>query len=85
MEGGKTIIERHTHEIEGRHVFKIADALLELDARYKNIHSILNEIKEVLAGQAAWSKETDERLQRLDPKIILKGDKEFDNTLNSLK
>lgn len=84
MENKKNIIERHTHEIDGKHVLKIADVLLELEARYKNIHSIIDEIKEVLQGQAAWSKETDERLQRIDPKIILPGDKGFDETIKGL-
>lgn len=83
-ENKKNIIERNTHEIEGKHVFKIADAFLELEARYKNIHSILDEIKEVLQGQAAWSKATDERLQRIDPKIILPGDEDFNNTIKGL-
>lgn len=84
-EGKKNIIERHTHTLEdGRSMFKIADAFLELEARYKNIHFILDEIKEVLQGQAAWSKATDERLQRIDPKIILPGDDEFNNTIKGL-
>lgn len=85
MEERKNIIERHTHTLEdGRSMFKIADALLEMEARDTSKTTILNEIKEVLAGFAKWAEETDTRLQKVDPKIILKGDKAFDETINDL-
>lgn len=85
-EGKKNIIERHTHTLEdGRSMFKIADALLEMEARHGGHSTIINEIKEVLAGFSKWAEETDARLQKLDPKILLKGDKAFDETINELK
>lgn len=85
MEAKKNIIERHTHTLEdGRSMFKIADALLEMEARDTTRATIINEVKEVLAGFAKWAEETDARLQKLDPKIILKGDKAFDETINDL-
>lgn len=92
-EGKKNIIERHTHTMEdGRSMFKIADALLEVEARHGGHSTIINEIKEVLAGFSKWAeekdqwvKETEARLQKLDPKILLKGDKAFDQTINELK
>lgn len=82
MEAPKNIIERNT-ESDGS--FKLGQALLELDARIKTVYSVIDEIKEVLQGQAKWSQETDERLQRIDPKILLKGDKGFDETIGGLK
>ena len=69
-ENKETIIERHTIEAEpGIKKLDLVNALLELDARIKTIYSVIDEIKEVLQGQAAWSQKTDERLQKLDPKI----------------
>jgi len=65
IENKQTILERHTED--GK--FLIGNALLELDARIKTIYGVLDEIKEVLQGQAAWSQKTDERLQKIDPKI----------------
>lgn len=76
----KNIIERNTED----GAFKLGQALLELDARIKTVYSVIDEIKEVLQGQAKWSQETDERLQRLDPKIILPGDEDFNNTIRKL-
>ena len=76
----KNIIERNTEDV----AFKLGQALLELDARIKTVYSVIDEIKEVLQGQAKWSQETDERLQRLDPKIILPGDEDFNNTIGRL-
>ncbi len=76
----KNIIERNTED----GAFKLGQALLELDARIKTVYSVIDEIKEVLQGQAKWSQETDERLQRLDPKIILPGDEDFNNTIGRL-
>lgn len=76
----KNIIERNTED----GAFKLGQALLELDARIKTVYSVIDEIKEVLQGQAKWSQETDERLQRLDPKIILPGDDDFNNTIRKL-
>ncbi len=49
--------------------FKFYDCLNLLDARIKTIYGVIDEIKEVLQGQAAWSKETAERLQKISPKI----------------
>lgn len=76
----KNIIERNTED----GAFKLGQALLELDARIKTVYSVIDEIKEVLQGQAKWSQETDERLQRIDPKIILPGDEDFNNTIGRL-
>lgn len=84
-ENKKSIIERHTIEVEpGVKKLDLVSVILELDARIKTTYSVIDEIKEVIQGQAAWAKETDERLQRIDPKIILKGDKGFDETLAKL-
>jgi hypothetical protein len=84
-EDKKNIIERHTHTLEdGRSMFKIADALLEMEARHTTMLTLINEVKEVLAGFAKWAEETDARLQKVDPKIILRGDKEFDETIKGL-
>lgn len=81
MEQNKqNIIERNTEE----GAFKLGQALLELEARYKNVLAILDEIKEVLQGQAGWSKQVDERLNRIDPKIILSTDKEYTETIDKL-
>lgn len=86
MEENKNILDRHTVEVEpGIKKLDLVNLLLELDARVKNAILITNELKEVLAGQAAWSKEIDERLQRIDPKIILSTDKSFQDTLDKLK
>lgn len=82
----KNIIERNTIEVEpGIKKLDLVNVLLELDARIKTIYSVIDEVKEVLQGQASWSKEVDERLQRIDPKIILSTDKEYHQTLDKLK
>lgn len=66
----QSIIERHTLEVEpGVKKLDLVNVLLELDARIKTIYSVIDEIKEVLQGQAAWSQKVDERLQKIDPKI----------------
>lgn len=81
----KDIISRNTKEVEpGVKKLDLVNCLLELEARIKNCYSVIDEIKEVLQGQAKWSQETDERLQRLDPKIILPGDEDFNNTIGRL-
>ncbi len=49
--------------------FKLWECLNMIDARIKTVYGVIDEIKEVLQGQAAWSKEVDERLQKIDPKI----------------
>lgn len=82
----ETIIERHTVTLEdGRSMFKIADAIMELDARIKTYYKALDEVKEVLAGFAAWSEQINNRMNRIDPKIIMPGDEDFNDTLNKLK
>jgi hypothetical protein len=78
--GTKNIIERNTED----GAFKLGQALLELDARIKTVYSVIDEIKEVLQGQAAWSNKTDKRLDRIDPQIILPGDDEFNQTIKGL-
>lgn len=64
--------------------FNIFGALSELDARIKNYYTVLDEIKEVLTGYAKWAEETDIRLQKVDPKILLSGDKEFQDTVSKI-
>ena len=61
----QTILERHS--VDGK--FLIGNALLELDARIKTIYGVIDEVKEVLTGYSAWAEKTDERLQKIDPKI----------------
>lgn len=66
----QSVVERHTLEVEpGVKKLDLVNVLLELDARIKTIYSVIDEIKEVLQGQAAWSQKVDERLQKIDPKI----------------
>lgn len=86
METAKSIIERHTIEVEpGIKKLDLVSIILELDARIKTTYGVIDEIKEAIQGYASWAKETDERLQKVDPKILLKGDKGFDETINSIK
>ena len=69
-ESKETIIDRHTIEVEeGVKKLDLVNALLELDARIKTVYCVIDEIKEVLQGQAVWSEQVDERLQKIDPKI----------------
>lgn len=79
------IIERNTVEVDGVKKINVQTALLEIDARIKTIYQMMDEIKEVLQGQAKWSEETDIRLQKLDPKLLLSGDKDFQDTVNQIK
>lgn len=86
MENNKTIIERHTVKIdEGKYSFSVTAAISELDARITNFYKVLDEVKEALTGYAKWAEEVDQRLQKLDPKILLPGDSEFQETVNKLK
>lgn len=86
MEENKNILDRHTIEVEpGVKKLDLVNLLLELDARQKNVIKVLDEIKEVLTGYAKWAEEVDQRLQKLDPKILLPGDSEFQDTISKLK
>lgn len=81
-EDKRTIIERHTVETEpGIRKLDLVNILLELDARQKNVIALINELREVISGQAAWSKEVDERLQKLDPKIEIVSEYEANKIL----
>lgn len=85
MEENKNILDRHTIEVEpGVKKLDLVNLLLELDARQKNVIKVLDEIKEVLTGYAKWAEETDIRLQKVDPKILLSGDKEFQETVSKI-
>lgn len=77
----ENIVEKYSSE-EG---FRLWDCLLEIEARQKNLYLLMEEVKEVLTGQAQWSSEVDIRLQRIDPKLILPSDKEFNQTISDLK
>jgi hypothetical protein len=66
----ENIIDRNTVEVEpGVKKLDLVNVLLELDARIKTIYSVIDEIKEVLQGQAAWSQNMDTWKQKMDPKI----------------
>lgn len=65
IENKQTILDRHT--VDGK--FMIGNALLEIDARIKTMYGVIDELKEVLQGFAAWAEKTDERLQKISPKI----------------
>lgn len=85
-ENKENIIQRHTIEVsDGIKKLDLINLLLELEARQKNFVAVINEIKEVLSGQAAWSQGVDDRLQKLDPKIVLPGTNEFSDTVSKLK
>lgn len=62
--------------------FNIAGAFIEMEARLKTMYTVIDEMKAVIQGQAAWSKETDERLQKISPKIEIFSENDVKTMLN---
>lgn len=86
MDKNKTIIEKHTIDVsEGVKKLDLVNLLLELDARAKNTNEVLKEIKEVLAGQASWSKEIDDKILQLLPKIKVYSENEAKGMIGPTK
>ena len=49
----------------------VGSALLELEARLKNAYLIIDELKEGMAGYAAYMEKMDERLKKIEPVGII--------------
>jgi hypothetical protein len=78
----ESIIERHTIEVsEGIKKLDLINLLLELEARQKGVNVILEEVKEVLAGQAKWAETIELRVKKLEPTIQIFSEHEATNLL----
>ena len=72
MKEGNDIFTRHCTE-KG---FNIAGAFVEMEARLKTAYTVIDELKEVIQGQAKWAETIDLRLKKLEPTIQVFGENE---------
>jgi len=73
------IFSRHCNE-KG---FNIATAMMELEARLKTAYAVIDELKEVIQGQAKWAEIVDTRLKKLEPTIQIVSEAEAKIILKS--
>lgn len=59
----------------------VQSALLELWARQENIFSLIDELKEGLAGYAGYMEQMDNRIKKLEPTIEIFSEGEAKNIL----
>ena len=72
-----TFLERH--QSDGKVV--VVSALLELDARMKNIQMMIEELREGMAGFVHCMDHFDDRLKKLEPTIQIFSEGEAKNIL----
>jgi hypothetical protein len=65
MENKEDIFSRHSSE-KG---LNLAGVIIELEARIRTTYIVIDELKEVIAGQAKWAEIVDTRLKKLEPTI----------------
>ena len=70
----KSFLERHTTEDKK---LKAVDAILELEIRLSTAEREIAEYRKMLLGASEAYTELVERLDRISPKLILKGDKDW--------
>lgn len=75
------ILERH--QTEGKIV--VGSALLELEARLKNAYLLIDELREGMAGYAAYMEKMDERLKALEPVGLISAEEASKVNLGKLK
>ncbi len=77
---------KESNDIFARHCtekgFNIAGAFIEMEARIKTMYTVIDEMKEVIQGQAKWAEITDERLKKLEPTITIYSENDVKNMLN---
>jgi len=65
--------ENNNSNLYTRHLtdkgFNVAGMALEIDARIKTLYSVIDDLKAVIQGQAAWAEQVDIRLKKLEPTI----------------
>lgn len=81
----QTIIERHTVEVEpGVKKLDLVSVLLELEARIKTTYTVIDDVKEIIQGFGIWSKEIEERLDEIKPKIKIASLTDYNNAIKGL-
>lgn len=81
----QSILERHTSEgPDGKKIINIVNIILELDARIKTTYQVIDEVKEIIQGYGAWSKEVEDRLDELKPKIKIASINDYNNAIKGL-
>ena len=77
MEKGNDIFSRHSSE-KG---LNLAGVIIELEARLKTAYIVIDEMKEVIQGQAKWAETIELRVKKLEPTIQIFSEHEATNLL----
>lgn len=77
MEKGNDIFLRHSSE-KG---LNLAGVIIELEARLKTAYVVIDEMKEVIQGQAKWAETIELRVKKLEPTIQIFSEHEATNLL----
>lgn len=75
---GTDMYSRHISE-KG---FNVHGMCKELEARIKTLYSVIDEMKEVIQGQAKWAEQMELRVKKLEPTIQIYSENDVKIMLN---